>query len=64
MKATVDRDTCISCGLCVSICPNVFEMDDEDIAIVKVDTIDVQDEEDAIEAADQCPVSAIEIIED
>jgi ferredoxin len=64
MKATVDRVTCISCGLCVSICPNVFEMDDEDIAIVKVDTLDVQDEEDAREAADQCPVSAIEIIED
>ncbi|MDW7678829.1 MAG: ferredoxin [Bacillota bacterium] len=63
MKATVDRDTCISCGLCVAICPNVFEMDDENIAIVKVDTIDVQDEMDTREAADQCPVSAITIIE-
>ncbi|HCX64185.1 MAG TPA: ferredoxin [Eubacteriaceae bacterium] len=64
MKAAVDRDTCISCGLCVSICPNVFEMDDEDIAVVRVDTIEAQDEMDAREAADQCPVSAIEIIED
>ena len=64
MKATVDRDTCISCGLCVSICPNVFIMDGENIAIVKVDTIDVMDEVDAREAAKQCPVSAIEIIED
>ena len=64
MKATVDRDTCISCGICVSICPNVFVMDDENIAVVKVEFIDVRDEMDAREAADQCPVSAIAILED
>ena len=64
MKATVDRDTCISCGLCVSICPNVFVMDDDNIAVAKVDIIDAQDEVDAREAADQCPVSAISISED
>lgn len=63
MKATVDRDTCISCALCVTVCPAVFEMDDENIAIVKVDTIDSMDEIDAQEAADQCPVSAITIEE-
>ncbi len=64
MKATIDRDACISCGLCVSVCPNVYEMDDENIAVVKVDTIDVEDEADAREGAEQCPVFAITIIED
>lgn len=63
LKATVDRDTCISCGLCASICPNVFEMDDEDIAIVIVDTIAPEDLADAEDAAEQCPVAAITIEE-
>ncbi|HHT45235.1 MAG TPA: ferredoxin [Fastidiosipila sp.] len=63
MKAIVDRDTCISCGLCASICPNVFEMDDEQIATVIVDTIAPEDEASAQEAADQCPVAAITIEE-
>ena len=29
MKARVDKDTCIGCGLCPSICPEVFELTDE-----------------------------------
>ena len=31
MKATIDRDACIGCELCVTICPEVFEMDDEQL---------------------------------
>ena len=26
MKATIDMDSCIGCGLCVNDCPEVFEM--------------------------------------
>lgn len=26
MKAQVDKDKCISCGTCVSLCPQCFEM--------------------------------------
>ncbi|MDF2505862.1 MAG: ferredoxin [Clostridium sp.] len=29
MKGFVDKDTCIGCGLCTSVCPDVFVMDDE-----------------------------------
>ena len=61
MKATVDRDLCIGCALCADICPEVFEMDDESIAIVLVDEIPEDVEESAQEAADSCPTEAIAI---
>ena len=32
MKAFVDKDLCISCGLCIETCPDVFSWDDDDKA--------------------------------
>ncbi len=61
MKATVDRDTCIGCGVCPSVCPEVFEMDDENIAIVKVDEVPAELEDSAKEAEEACPVEAIRV---
>lgn len=57
MKARV-TDDCISCGRCVEICPEVFEMG-EDKAVVKVDVVPEEFEDAAQEAADECPTSAI-----
>jgi len=64
MRAWIDRDGCISCGLCSSTCPEVFRMDDEDIAEVYVDEIPEDVEDMAQEAAEGCPVSVIHIEED
>jgi ferredoxin len=61
MKAIVDRDACIGCGLCPQICPQVFEMDDENIAIVKADPVPSDAEDDAKQAAEGCPVDAIKV---
>lgn len=63
MKARVDKDTCIGCGLCPSICPEVFELGDDGYAYAKVDSIEDSLKDDAREAADSCPVDAIEIDE-
>jgi len=57
MKARVTED-CISCGRCVEICPEVFEMA-EDRARVKLDEIPEQYQDATQEAADECPTSAI-----
>jgi ferredoxin len=57
MKARVTED-CISCGRCVEICPEVFEMG-EDRALVKVNEIPEQYQDATQEAADECPTSAI-----
>lgn len=59
MIAKVDRTSCIGCGACASICPNVFEIDDEGIAIVTKNPVPGEEEENAQEAADGCPVEAI-----
>ena len=33
MAVKIDQDTCIGCGLCPSICPSVFEMDEKRFGI-------------------------------
>ncbi|WP_066715119.1 ferredoxin [Clostridium sp. Marseille-P299] len=61
MKASIDRDNCISCGLCTSTCPEVFRMADDGIAEVYVDTVPADAEASATEAQDNCPVSVITV---
>jgi ferredoxin len=63
MKITIHRDACIGCGVCVNICPAVFELDGESIAVVKVDLVPKEEEAAAREAAQSCAVEAIEIQE-
>jgi len=60
MKAKVDPDICIGCGLCVTTCPEVYRMED-DKAVVCVAVVPKDAEETCQKAADECPVTAITI---
>ena len=55
MTIKIDKEKCIGCGLCASICEQVFEMNKEFKAEVKSQK-DLPCVKDAIES---CPVEAI-----
>ena len=57
-KITIDASTCTGCGLCVSLCPEAFEIDDNNIAKAKSDSCQDQNISDV---ASQCPVEAIKV---
>jgi ferredoxin len=59
MKGFVDKDTCIGCGLCEGICPEVFRMEDDGKAGASENEILEILIEGVKDARDQCPVGAI-----
>ncbi|MFO7612974.1 MAG: ferredoxin [Clostridia bacterium] len=61
MVAKVIKDECIGCGLCEQICPEVFSMDDDGMAVAIAEEIPSASEGCAEEAAESCPTNAIEI---
>ncbi|MBN2476962.1 MAG: ferredoxin [Pirellulales bacterium] len=60
MKASVDPELCTGCGLCTDLCGDVFELEGE-TATTKVDEVPEEHEEACRDAAEQCPVEAIQI---
>jgi len=60
MKVTIDADGCIGCGLCVSTCPEVFEMKD-DKAVVFVSAVPKDAEANCKKAVEDCPVTVITV---
>lgn len=51
----VDENTCIGCGLCAGMCPDIFAMNEDG----KSHAISQENVSAAKEAAAACPVSAI-----
>jgi ferredoxin len=54
----VDRETCIGCTLCTQLCPECFEMGDDDKShVTKTDCPNC----DLKDVAGKCPVNAISV---
>ena len=59
MIVTID-DACTACGLCCDTCPEVYRMGEE---IAEVFDSEVPEEHQALaeQAAEECPVGAIQV---
>lgn len=62
MKVKVDKDLCIGCGTCVALADDTFEIGDDNKSSVKNEKGNT--DEEIINAAKACPVSAIEVTDD
>ena len=64
MKVVVNRDNCIGCGACESICPEAFQIDDEGISTVVCKNFNEIDQDALNDAVEGCPTQAIEKTEE
>ena len=59
MRVSVDQQLCTAHGVCEDIAPEVFEVDDDGMAIVLIDPVDGELRPRVRAAAAQCPARAI-----
>ena len=69
MKIIHQKEKCIGCGLCASLCSEIFKMNEENLAVIshpeakhfqKEDILEIDEKTScAKEAADACPVNCI-----
>ena len=59
MRVTVDEDRCAGHGMCLTLCPEVFEMTDDGWAVAQPDDVPEGLEVTAREAIENCPERAI-----
>ncbi len=63
MKVKVNSDACIGCGACVSVSPDVFEINDDGLSQAKVAEVQDDKKQEVADAKDSCPTGAIEVEE-
>ena len=61
MKVTVDAEVCAGFGVCLGLCPEVFELHDDGYAIVLVAEVPAEHEDAVRQAVGQCPANAISL---
>ena len=59
MKVVVDWDRCIGSGMCTTIAPALFDLDDDGGMIVVKDTPGPDEEKSLLDAVACCPVNAL-----
>jgi ferredoxin len=55
------NENCIGCGACTAVCPDVFDLNDDGVAENILGEVPADLEESVKEAAESCPVEAIEL---
>ena len=64
MKVIVDYDLCEANAVCMKVCPEVFELHDDDTLHLKTSRPDESLRAKVEEAVRRCPRQALSIVED
>ncbi len=59
VRVIVDRDRCEGNAVCLGIAPDIFDLDDEDYAVIKTDPVPYGQEDLAEQAIAECPRAAL-----
>ena len=59
MKVKVDEDRCRGHGMCLTLCPDVFQMTDDGYSVADPSEVPAGLEAAAKDAIDNCPEQAI-----
>lgn len=59
MRVAVNRDRCEGNAFCVNIAPEVFQLDDDEYAVVMTDPVPVEQEALVKQAIEACPRKAL-----
>jgi ferredoxin len=60
-RIVIDRSLCSGFGSCAELAPEIFELDGEGLASLRVGT---SDDAAVLDAASACPMAAISVIEE
>ena len=64
MKVHVDPEVCAGFGVCLGLCPEMFELHDDGYAVVLVSEVPRELEDAVRQAVTQCPSNAISLGDD
>lgn len=59
MRIEVDLDRCEGNAVCLGIAPDLFDLDDDDYAVVKLDPVPAEMADLAEQAVAECPRAAL-----
>lgn len=63
MKIIVDRSKCTGLGICESLAPAHFEVDDDGVLVLLEENVTAADLQAVNEAIAGCPTEALKIVE-
>jgi len=62
LRASVNKNLCIGCGICTEICPAVFELDPMGLSEATIATVNPSLGNTLRQAAESCPTDAIAVL--
>jgi ferredoxin len=62
MELKVDRDLCEANAVCCGLAPDVFELDDDEMLIVKQPHPPAEQSDRVRKAVERCPKNALELV--